>query len=527
MVINKMKKIICVCLSIMMCISCGCVQKKVYSQNQRDYIVYNMESLPDDLLMLSSRSIRQQDLILTLFEGLVSVDSEGNIIPALASEWTVSKDKLTYTFKIRENAAWSDGSKITAKDFVEFFARILREENNIYAKQLECIFGAKDYADKKIDFNGVAITNKSDEELEIRLNYPCSYFLDIISNPALSLKENFYNLRQWKKEYKKIKYSGPFIIDNIYENGEVSLKKNNKYWDKENVKASKIHIRSEKNAAFALASYKYNNIDILTNVPFREIENINQNEKIVKEFYREGISLNFNLDKNKIASNSNFRKAVKYAINKEEILEELNTVLEKASFYIPSNTKGMNRTEDELDIKKSANDIKDMLYNSEYEGENISLVYCNNNDVNKKIADHIVKSLKDVGIKITAKGYSHQELKEITYNGDYDMFLTNYMGDYDSPYAFLERWISNSSENISQYKNSEFDNNVLRSKVMDNNDEMIKGFKEAEKILMEDVVCIPIGFYKTVLCKKAYINGVEINKRGNIILKKIYAEKLK
>jgi ABC-type oligopeptide transport system substrate-binding subunit len=95
--------------------------------------------------------------------------------------------------------AWSDGSKITSKDFVEFFARILREENNLYAKQLECIFGAKDYADKKIDFDGMAITNKSDDELEIRLNYPCSYFLDIISNPALSLKENFYNLRAMEK----------------------------------------------------------------------------------------------------------------------------------------------------------------------------------------------------------------------------------------------------------------------------------------------------------------------------------------
>ncbi|WP_415875307.1 peptide ABC transporter substrate-binding protein [Clostridium sp.] len=522
-----MKKIICVCLSIMMCISCGCVQKKVYSQSQRDYIVYNMESLPDDLLMINSRNIRQQDLISALFEGLVSVDSEGNIIPALASEWTVSKDKLTYTFKIRENARWSDGSKITSKDFVDFFSRILREENNLYAKQLECIFGAKDYADKKIDFDGMAITNKSDDELEIRLNYPCSYFLDIISNPALSLKENFYNLKQWKKEYKKIKYSGPFIIDNIYENGEVCLKKNNSYWNKENVKTSKIHIRNEKNAAFALAGYKYNNIDILTNIPFSEVENINSNEKMVKGFYREGISLNFNLDKNKVTSNSNFRKAVKYAINKEEIANELNTILEKASFYIPSNTKGMNRTEDELDIKKGANDIKELLDNSEYEEENISLVYYSSNDINKKIADHIVKSLKDVGIKIMAKGYSDQELKEIIYNGDYDMLLTNYMGDYDSPYAFLERWISNSSENISQYKNSEFDSYVLRSKVTSDNDEMIKGFKEAEKILLDDVACIPIGFYKTVLCKKAYINGIEINKRGNINLKNIYAEKLK
>lgn len=504
--------------------SSGCVQKKVYNESVRDYIVYNMEELPKDLLMLSSGNIRQQDLSLALFEGLVSVDSEGSIIPALASEWTVSKDKLTYTFAIRENAKWSDGSKITTKDFIDFFSRILREENNIYAKQLECIFGAKDYSDKRIDFNGVAVTAKSDNELEIRLNYPCSYFLDVIASSAFSLKENFYNLRQWKREYKKIRYSGPFTIDNIYENEEICLKKNDRYWDKENVLSNKIHIRNEKTGAFAIASYKSNDIDILTNIPFSEFQNISSDEKIIKGPSAEGVSLNFNLNKNRITADSNFRKAVSYAIDKEDIEEQLNGVLKKASSYIPYNIKGINREEKAWNLGSQRESVKETLSRSKYDGEKVSLVYLSDNDNNKKLADSIIDSLKKVEIKVVGKGYNEEELKEVIYGNDYDMLLTNYMGEYDSPYAFLERWLSNSPYNTSGYKNFKFDNYVLKSKMLDNSKEVMDKFKEAEKVLIEDTPCIPIGFYNITLCKKTYINGIEINKKGNVILKRVYIQ---
>lgn len=522
MVICKMKKVICVFLGIIMSLSSGCIQKKVYNESARDYIVYNMEEFPKDLLMLNNSNIRQQDLSLALFEGLVSVDAEGNIIPALASEWTVSKDKLTYAFTIRENAKWSDGSKITSKDFTDFFSRALREENNIYSKQLECIFGAKDYSDKRIGFDGVAITAKNEKQLEIRLNYPCSYFLDIIASPALSLKENFYNLRQWKAEYKKIKYSGPFTIDNIYENGEIALKKNERYWDKESVLSNKIHIRNEKTDAFALASYKSNDIDILTNAPSSELENMSSDEKMIKGPSAEGVSLNFNLNKNRVTADPYFRKAVNYAIDKEGIEEQLNGILDKASSYIPYNIKGINREENIENLGNQKESMKDTLSRSEYDGEKVSLVYLDNNDSNKKIANSIINNLKEVEIKVIGRGYSEEELKEVIYSNDYDMLLTNYIGEYDSPYAFLERWLSDSPHNISGYKNFQFDSYVLNSRMLDNSEEMIGKFKEAEKTLIEDMPCIPIGFYNITLCRKAYINGMEVNKKGNVILKRAY-----
>lgn len=517
-----MKKIICGILILTMSMCSGCVKKKVNSQDVRNYIVFNTEKLPDDLLMINNSDIKQQNLALAIFEGLVSMDSQGNIVPALASQWNISEDMLTYSFKIRENAKWSDGRRITAEDFVNYFSQILKKEDNRYIDELECIFGVKDYASGNVDFDEVAIYAKDNNTLEIKLNYPCNYFLEILSSPAFSLKENFHNLNFWKDEYKHIKYTGPFIIDNIYDNGEISLKKNPNYWDKEKVISNEIRIKCQKIDALALADYKSNDIDILTNIPISELNTLSSNEKIEKGPIFQGTSLNFNLTKDKITSKYYFRKAVSYAINKEEIANKLGGSIIKSSFLVPYNVKGISRNEEGL--YKEDGDIKTILSQSEYNGEDIVLVYLNSNDINEKIASFIVKDLKEYGIKVISKGYDEEEIKEVIKKGDYHMSLVNYAGDYNSPYAFLKEWLSYSPYNTAGYNNNEFDSYLFKSKISFDKAESEKSLNEAERILLQDIACIPIGHYNVILCKKDYIKGLEVNKRGNIILKGVYIE---
>lgn len=515
---------ICGILILTMSICSGCVKKKVDSQDVRNYIVFNTEKLPDDLLMINNSDIKQQNIALALFEGLVSMDSEGNIVPALASQWNISEDRLTYTFNIRENAKWSNGKKIKAEDFVNYFSQILKKEDNSYADELECIFGVKDYVSGKVDFDEVAIYAKDDNTLEIKLNYPCSYFLDILSSPAFSLKENFHNLNFWKDEYKHINFTGPFIIDNIYDNGEISLKKNSNYWDKDKVISSEIHIKCQKIDALALADYKSNDIDILTNIPISELHTLSTNERIQKGPMFQGICLNFNLTKDKITSKYKFRKAVSYAIDKRKIENELVGSIIKSSFLVPYNVEGVGRNENGEGLYKESEDVKTILSQSDYNGEDIVLAYLNNNDISEKIASLIVKDLKEYGIKVISKGYDEEEIKEVIEKGDYHMSLVNYSGDYNSPYAFLKKWLSYSPYNTTGYNNNEFDNYLFKSKISFDKTESEKSLKEAEKILLQDIACIPIGYYNMILCKKDYIKGIEVNKRGNIILKGVYVE---
>ncbi|NFF60855.1 peptide ABC transporter substrate-binding protein [Clostridium botulinum] len=512
-----------ICISLILIVGTGCIHKKVYNENVRDYLVYNVDSLPEDLLLVSDNNIRKQDLNLCLFEGLVSFDKEGKTIPALASEWKISSDKLTYTFNIRENAMWSNGDKIVAKDFEDFFSRILKEKNNIYRRQLECIFGVKDYINNDADFSRVAISSKDEEKLEIRLNYPCEDFLKILREPAFTLKRNFYNLRNWKSEYRKINYSGAFIIDNIYDNGEISLLKNDKYWDKDSVISKKVHIKNKETTAFALADYNSNSIDVFCNDDITELSDIPKSEKLKKTLTNKGVSLNFNLNKDGFARDIKFRKAIKYAVNRENIEKSLNGLFTKSYRYLPEEIKK------NVSINYQANLVKakEFLNNSGYGGETVEVVYSNGSDNNKKIVNSILKDLESLKIKAEAKGYDKEELKNIVDNDKYDIIIKDYKGEYNSSLCYLEKWVSSNKFNVYGYRNVKFDNAVLKGKVSIDKAQSNTNYKNAEDILLEDIPIIPLGFYDFVLCKKSYVEGIEINNMGNIIIKKSHIKNKK
>lgn len=494
----------------------GCMITKVYNENVRDYLVYSIDSMPQNLLLLDDDNIRHKDLEVALFDGLVSMDDKGKIVPSLASSWSVSKDKLSYTFKIREDARWSNGDKIVAQDFVDFFSRVLKERNNKYAHELQCIFGVKEYLEGKKSFNQVAINLGKDNTLEIRLNYPCDDFIKILSKPIFTLKRNFYNLRNWKSEYKNIDYSGAFLIENIYDDGEVSLKKNNMYWDKNSVVSNRIHIKESKVMAYTLAQYKSNRVDVFCDDNVLQNGDIENKDKYTRELIGNGLSLNFNLNKNNFVRDIKFRNAIKQVIDKEKIKKELGEVFKGTYSYLPNSS--INSTNKIYNIKSAEKLLKDSKYN----GEVVKIVYINDEDNNKKVINSIEKDLKEAKVTVDIHGYNKDELKNIIDKGKYDIVLLNYSGDYTMPLTYLEKWMSNSTQNSFGYKNVNFDNCILQAGVCKNKLEAQKKINEGEKILLDDIATIPLGFYKFIVCKKEYVEGLEINNRGNVILKKTY-----
>lgn len=518
-----MKKCIVILLVFFMTVVSGCIEKKEVNTKVRDYVAYNIEKLPKDLIMLHDHNIRQEDLLLCLFEGLVSVDKKGEIVPSLASEWKISDNKLSYQFTIRDNAKWSDGSDITADDFINLFSELLKYENNIYKQQLYCIFGAKDYAENKVDIDSVAINALDNKTLEIRLNYPCSYFLDILSQPIYVLRKDFNYLKEWKKNFGRILYCGPFTLESISGKEELSFVKNKMYWDNKNVISDKLYIRNEEASAFVLADYKWNEVDIMTNPPKSEINEFIKNDEILKNYSLDGMSLNFNFNKQGIVRNDNFRKCINYCISRKDIVNIL--LGEEAKSFVPQNVKGYSVNNNLFAEYSSMTKAEELLDKSKYNGEKIKLVYCSDKENNKEIVDEIVKSLKTIKINISAEGYNEEKLKKIIQNNEYDVLLTDYIGEYNSPVAFFEKWISNSNFNIYGYNNIDYDVLLLKAKITGDNNEIVQYLNSAEKLLYIDMPCIPLYFCENIVCIKKHVEGLEINKRGNVILKNIYIKK--
>lgn len=119
-------------------------------------------------------------------DGLVSYDSDGSLIYESAESYEISDDNLVWTFHLREEAKWSDGSAVTAADFVNTIQRALDPNNGnaIYANMLYNIAGAEEYNTGDGSLDDVMAVAVDDYTLQFTLDQPCSYFLKMMSMPV-------------------------------------------------------------------------------------------------------------------------------------------------------------------------------------------------------------------------------------------------------------------------------------------------------------------------------------------------------
>lgn len=551
-----MKKIVLIFMIVTMALMNGCIERKADNLNKdsrtSQYVIYNIEKLPEDLLQLNSSAVRDRDLLLSLFEGLVKVDETGKVMPAIAESWTVSKDELTYSFKIRENAKWSDGTPITAKDFVQFFGDILNPRvTNIYSNQLYCIFGAKEYNNSKKPLSGVAIRAVDDNTFEIRLNSPTGNFLEVLSQPIYSLRKVNSTLINWKDSYKNIVFTGPFVLDNVSKEGELTLAKNTCYYASDEVKSETLYIVSGLDSENALAGLKTSKLNVFVNPPISEINNLifdGEAETIPIDTVS---GLNFNLKKEGIIKNINFRKALSIVINRSEIIDNnLSSIARTASAFLPfdkedmpHNTRKKQLIDEDADISKAnkllqENSLKprDDKDNKDNKGNkdnkaaketktSIKVVYLNNNE-NKRLCEAIAKALReDLGLEVSCKGYSQVEFKDILKNGDYDLVKMDYASQYNDPLSLLEYWVSNSEFNTFGYTNTEFDNLIAKARYEKDAAKRAEYLQKGEEVLINDMPTIPIYFRNIVLCKMPNVEGIYVTKEGNVKLDRAFINK--
>ena len=529
-----MKKYIALILSVILVFLSGCVEKKsqyiAANHDIKEYVVYNISKLPEDLIMLTNSDNRQKDLLPALFEGLVSTNDSGEIVPAIAEKYDISKDGITYSFKIRDDAKWSNGNDITAADFVDFFSKILNKSmGNTYARGLYCVFGVEDYNSGKKDFSSVAIRAENKKNLQIRLNSPCDYLLNVLSEPEFSLRKIDNKLRGWKTEYGNIAYSGPFKIEKISGKNEITIIKNENYWNRDEVKSNKILLTAINGGEKALVDFESNKISLMVDPPLSEIEKLSESEEAIKNPSRTGVAIAFNLKKSGLSSDVNFRKAVSAVINRGNICENiLSNGAEPAATFIPNSLITTLSTDvskisvfDKEDDSKKAEEF--FLKVKDYKNKKIKLAYLDN-VTNKKVCDAIIKSIKFEGVNCNCQGYNSEELKEIVKAGNYDMLLVEYNGLYDNAMAFFENYYGKNPNNFSGYSSIEYDNGLTKSKLEKDRGKRKMLLQNVEGILMKDMPVIPLYFDNIVLCKKNNVRGIYVTKAGTVKLDKAYIE---
>ncbi|HCM90523.1 MULTISPECIES: peptide ABC transporter substrate-binding protein [Vagococcus] len=449
-----------------------------------------------------------------IYEGFYRMDKDNRPEPAGAKELAkVSDDGLTYTLILREEAKWSNGEPVLAKDYVYAWQRVVNPETaSEYAYLIENVKNAKAISagDKKPEELGIEAV--SDHEIKITLDNAIPYFDSLLAFPTF-FPLNQKAVEEFDKDFanssEKTIYNGPFVLSEFDGPGsdiEWKYLKNKDYWDKENVKINEIQATVVKEGSTALNLYEDGQLDdvIVTGElakQYREDPNFN-GEKDGRVIYIEP-----NRESKKAPfDNLNFRKALYYSVDNKAIVdtilgdgsEPVTGIVPKTLAVNPETKKdfveesGEYKTYDEKKAKEYLEKAKKELNTTEFSFD----ILTDDNESTKKLAEYLQGAFKDkLGVKTTVTPVTKPIRLERTTKGDFDMVVTGWGADYNDVSSFLDLFETGNSYNKGKYSNKNYDKLIQDAKVAHATDEKARwaDYLAAEKILLEeDSAVIPV-----------------------------------
>lgn len=428
----------------------------------------------------SAYSLEAQ-ILTGLYEGLFSYNPI-TLEPeyAIAKEYRISRDKKRWTFILRDNAAFSDGTKITAEDVKKSWLSLLENQNAPYSSLFDIVEGAEDFRTGKGNRENVGISATDEKTLSVHLLSPQSHLPKILCMSAFSVvKENAY--------------SGPFVID-TYEKETMILTKNEFYWDKEKTPLERITFlvsenQDENTYLFntGLCDWMNSTIDVKKLIKKDSVH-------ISAEFATEYIFFKNRKTKDgneSIWNNKNIRSALLEAVPWDKIRED-SFVKAKTLVYPLSGypeVQGYVYT-DENEAKTLMKEARKDL--GIPEDEELKIVYAiSEGEHLKKQAELLKDAWKPLNVSLEILEIKSSEYLENIPNIDADLFSYTWIGDFADPLSFLELFREKSTLNVSSWHNDEFERLIDEASLYANQ-ERFKYLSQAEQILLDDAEIIPI-----------------------------------
>lgn len=354
-----------------------------------------------------SDSLNNDAIVSQLFEGLTEYSAKGKIALNQAENIEKSQDFKKWKITLRDNLKWSDGSDITVEDYTESWTNILNSENkNPNAFKLFFIKDAKKLYDKKIkldEFSGIKILDKN--TIEVNMEYPVKNFDEILSNVFM-----FPTKRGIKIEKENLITNSAFKIK-TYDDKEILLEKNEKYWDNENTKIKNVHILLTENEIVAYQLFDLKQIDFF-GLPFYEIpyeRRIDSSKKPELLNFKTNIFEFLNLDTNsEFLKNKILRKDLERLIDSKFVSE---FILYNNSTPIIEKDKILSE-----DINKLKEEVENILKSSKLEEKTITLKY-NGTKLSERILASISKEWIDkYKIKVSIRNDEKCDITHSTFN---------------------------------------------------------------------------------------------------------------
>ncbi|OTA18334.1 periplasmic murein peptide-binding protein precursor [Xenorhabdus vietnamensis] len=497
---------------------------------EKQEIVRNNGSFPASLDVHKVESNVELNIIHDFFDGLVYTDRKGNIEPRLAERWETN-DNQTWIFHLRKGAKWSDGSPITAHDVVFSWQRLLDPTmGSPYGSYLGTahVINANDVLLGKKKAEELGVKARDGFTLEVKLDKPVAYFLQMLTHPILvPISEKVVKKQgdQWTHPDTFVG-SGAFKLSEWKVNENVIGVRNQHYWDDKNTVINKVTYLALASEKSDLNRYLAGEIDMTMTIPLDSFASLKKTlgdqvhiDPMLSTYYYV-----FNTKKPPF-NDVRVRKALNLAIDRNVIAEKVLGMGQLPAYNIlPPNIGGIVLNPPEYASwtqEQRIEEAKKLLNEAGFNQNNplkFDLLY-NTRESHKKIAIAVTSMWKqNLGVQANLQNQEWKVMLDNMHQNKFDVVRYAWTADYNSPMSFLDTFLTGSSHNIPLYENSAFDQIVI--KAGETND--IAYYQKAMDIFNNDIPVIPIYSYVSNRMVKPHVGGFYASPMDYISTKDLY-----
>lgn len=497
---------------------------------------YALEAEPATLDPAKSTAIPESLVELQIFEGLTRLNAQDQPAPGVAEQWEVSPDGLTYVFYLRPDAQWSNGDPVTAQDFEFAWKRVLDPETaSENAYMLFPVKNAQAYNEKKATADQVGVKAVDAHTLTVTLEKPTAYFLSLVAFHA------FYPVHRetvtahpdtWAIHVNTLIGNGPFTIANWLHNGKIEFAKNGCYWDAAAVQLAKMQWPVIDSQTTRLILAENNQVDMMVEPPVVEHDRLQQAGLLRISPYLGVYYYVFNTRKAPF-DNPKVRQAFSLAVSREALVKNVVKGGKQPAYAwvapgLANPATGRDfREEGGNYAAENAQLAQKLLAEAGFpDGRNLPpvTILFNTSEMHKAIAEALQEMWKqNLGVEVTLTNQESKVFLASRTQGEFQIARASWVGDYADPMTFMD--VFKDSGNDARYDNPAYNRLVEQAQSTLDQSVRMQAMHEAEKILFDDAVIIPIYYTTQPYVVRPYVKGYFWSILGLADFKTAYIEK--
>lgn len=476
-----------------------------------------------------------------LFEGLVTRNSLGKIEPGVALSWEHSEDFKTWTFHLRENAKWSNGDPVTAKDFVYSWQRLVSPQTaspySSYLVSLQ-LKNAQDVINGKKDPKTLGVEAKDDHTFVIHLTNPVPYAVGLVSHNSL-LPVHQKTVEKYGDQWVRVENmvgNGAYKLAGHTINEKIEFVRNETYWNNKETVIDKATFLTIPNPTTDVARYRAGDLDMTaSSLPPEQFNKLKK--EIPNELFITKLLATYSYEiNNKKFKDIRVRKALNLALNRKIITDKVLGQGQTPTYvFTPTYIEEGDQIQQPAYSKESMKDrnaqaialLKEAGY-SKATPLQFTILY-NTSDSHKKVAiaaASIWKQNTKGLVKIKLKNQEWKTFLETRRQGNFDVSRSGWTGDYNQATTFGTYYLSNSSNNRISYKSKIYDDAINSAYNVESAEDRANAYAKAEAQLANDYATVPVYNYVSVRLVKPYLKGYSgKDPLDHVFLKNLYITK--